>query len=425
MGYIFEASGGYHYRTYSSVDITTGEPLGLNADSQPRRVQQSVLVVRKGGAYTSKTCWQLQELAVAKAKQIEEWERGETQEALSDMTVTGFYLQVFLPWLESLVATGQKSHATLVTYKRYWNSYLAEHFTTKTLNTYRPHVGEQFLRSLRREDGEPFGEATIKHIHSTAGGIFTRAAELGYVTQNPWREVKVANVPCVNAEQGRAFTEQDVETLIASLEADWGGRSERNVEMAQCVLAVGIWAGLRPSEIAALRWESVHLDSATLTVRQSYVYGRQKSSTKTGKERIVPFRDKLSPVLRQWWETHGRPESGWVFPNRDGNPVNMNTLADRVIRPNCEKTGMTWDGLSFYALRRGYGSLLVQVGWSCEEVAQAMGNTRDVVWRHYFVDRKCELAAKARERERQKSESAYPVYSQARLGINTPMEMTA
>src|ERR1035437_2273947 len=53
---------------------------------------------------------------------------------------------------------------------------------------------------------------------------------------------------------------------------------------------------------------------------------------KTGRDRVVPFRDKLTPVLRSWWEMNGRPETGLVFPNRDGNPVSMNTLADRVIR---------------------------------------------------------------------------------------------
>jgi hypothetical protein len=35
-----------------------------------------------------------------------------------------------------------------------------------------------------------------------------------------------------------------------------------------------------------------------------------------------------------------------------------------------------------------------------------MGNTRDVVWKYYFVDRKCELASNARERSRQRRANA-------------------
>ena len=72
MGYIFEASGGFHYRAYSTVDIVTGKPLCV-VDGQGRRVQQSVLIARKDSAHTSKTCVRVQELAVAKAREIEAW----------------------------------------------------------------------------------------------------------------------------------------------------------------------------------------------------------------------------------------------------------------------------------------------------------------------------------------------------------------
>jgi integrase len=411
MGYIFEASGGFHYRAYSTVDIVTGKP--LSAGGQSRRVQQSVLLARRDSTHTSKSCLPVQELAVVKAREIEAWETSEAASPDAGTTVATFYESVFLPWLESLVVTGKKSHATLVTYKRYWKTYLAEHFRTKTLMGYRPSIGEQFLRSLRREDGKSLGESTVKHIHSTASGIFTRAAELGYIGHNPWREVKVANVPSVDVEQGEAFTEQDVETMIARLDSSRTPENDMTVRTAQTVLAVGIWAGLRPSECVALRWDAVDFEHETVTVHEAYVYGQHKSSTKTGRDRVVPFRDRLTPVLKSWWEATGRPQSGLVFSNRDGRPVNLNSLADRVIRPICEATGISWDGFGFYALRRGYGSLLVKAGWSCEEVAQAMGNTRDVVWKYYFVDRQCELAANARERERRKVvENVYSVYSQ-------------
>ena len=116
--------------------------------------------------------------------------------------------------------------------------------------------------------------------------------------------------------------------MIANLEKDRNGRSDWNVQLAQCVLAVGIWAGLRPSEIAALQWQSIDLTSATITVCKAYVYGKEKPTTKTGKDRIVPFRDKLTPVLKAWWETNERPESGWVFPNRDGKAYQR--IADRA-----------------------------------------------------------------------------------------------
>jgi integrase len=411
MAIVIEANGGFHLKLYSFVDIKTGKAFSdIKQNGQSKKKQQSVLLARKNDQYPSRGHWRVQELAVAKQRQIAEWEKAseivtaELGAPSGEMTVTAFYETIFLPWLEGLVKTGQKSHTTLVSYKRYWDTYLADHFNgTKTFKNYEPYIGAQFLQNLGRpDDDRPYGLNTIRHLHSSASGIFARATELGYCKHNPWREVKVSSVPVIAAEQGEAFTEKEVEAMIANLEKDRNGRSDWNVQLAQCVLAVGIWAGLRPSEIAALQWQSVDLTRAIINVRKAYVYGKEKPTTKTGKDRIVPFRDKLTPVLEAWWETNGRPESGWVFPNRDGNPVNMNILSDRIIRPNCEAHKMNWEGYAFYALRRGFGTLLVHDGWSAEEVSKAMGNSIDVVMRSYFVDKENKLAMNARERSRAK-----------------------
>src|SRR6266853_5831910 len=104
---IIEANGGFHLKGYSKVSFKTGEPLQkLKADGTPLRVQQSVLLARKDGTYTSKVHWRVQELAVAKQRQIEEWEKAaetatsEPTAPSGEMTVTSFYETVFLPWLE-------------------------------------------------------------------------------------------------------------------------------------------------------------------------------------------------------------------------------------------------------------------------------------------------------------------------------------
>ncbi|MGA8538211.1 MAG: tyrosine-type recombinase/integrase [Terriglobales bacterium] len=413
MATYVEVNGAYHLKCYSSVNIQDGTPTRKFKDDgiTPLRVQQSVCLARTDKPSESKPKtvpwkklpWRVQDLATAKIRQIESWETATEAVPNGEMTVTSYFATKYLPWLEEMVKTGGKSHSTLVSVKRYWHTYLADEFNgTKTFKNYEPYLGVQFLQNLRKDDGQPYGENTIKHIHATASGIFARATEEGQCKHNPWRDVRVANVPVQNAEQGEAFTEAEVETIIANLQKDRNGRDDWNVQLAQTVLAVGIWAGLRPSEIAALQWQSVDLKGATLTVRKAYVYGKEKPTTKTGKDRIVPFRDKLTPVLKAWWEQNGRPESGWVFPNRDDNPVNMNVLSDRIIKPSCETNGVNWEGYAFYGLRRGCGTLLVHDGWSAEEVCKFLGNSIDVVMKYYFCDKDNKLATAARERSRAK-----------------------
>jgi integrase len=407
-GFILAASGGFHWKTYATVDIRTGQPL-------PARKQQSVLLARKDEVYTSTECSAIEQLYINKKKQVEEWEAkaaaGVIVEApTADITITEFYERKFLPWLESLVVTGQKSHATLVSYRQYWDTYLADHFNgTKTFKNYQPYLGQQFLDSLRKEDGTPLGSNTLRHIHSTASGIFARYLrsmknvinDRDVIALNPWHLIKVSDAPAVYTEQGPAATEKDIEILISNLESERGGRDDWSVQLAQTALAVGIYAGLRPSEISGLKWESINLDEVSMTICRAHVYGKTKEKTKTKRNRIVHYDDRLTGILRAWWRVNDSPQSGWVFPNRDGNPVNIANLVNRVIVPCCEKHGTEWN--DFYSLRRGAISDRVNIRkWTLSEAAEFAGNTEAVIEKYYLI-KDGTLNYDARERDRQKT----------------------
>jgi hypothetical protein len=266
MGFILEASGGFHWKTYSSVDITNGQPLKkLRADGTPLRVQQSILLARKDSTYTSKSCWQVQELAVAKAKEIEAWEKaiGSDDEVRPDrdMTVSDFVEKVFMPWIEA-----EKEASTVKSYKGYWNAYLAPHFNhTKTLKGYEPYMGTNLLEKL----AGGFSENTVSHARALASVIFSYACAKGYIAVNPWRDVK-KTVAGQDVEDCVAYTQKEIEAILEALE-HVSGREEYSATMASMALSVGFYAGLRPSEIAGLRWENVTEDK--IHVKQAYVVG--------------------------------------------------------------------------------------------------------------------------------------------------------
>ncbi len=68
------------------------------------------------------------------------------------------------------------------------------------------------------------------------------------------------------------------------------------------IIMVGLYAGLRVSEIVGLRIERIDLDRGQILVYQG----------KGGKDRIVPISAKLEGPLRTW--LRGRTE-GWLFPS--------------------------------------------------------------------------------------------------------------
>ena len=86
------------------------------------------------------------------------------------------------------------------------------------------------------------------------------------------------------------------------------------------------------------------------------------------------------------------PAAGQVLIGVEHAPINMNDLGARVIADTLKESGLDWQG--FYACRRGFGTMLVLAGATLDEVADAMGNSPDVVFKHYFKDKDSKLAAK-------------------------------
>ena len=376
-GYVFEKNGAFHLRAYSTVHITTGQPLKLDSNGTVPRKQQSVLLARKDDSlYRFKSSPAVLDLQKEKIQQIEQWERlyqlGEERPPDGNMTVAEFYNTVFLPYVKA-----NKEVATSKSYERYWNAYLKDHFNgTKTLSSYAPYQGTNFLEQCART----YSVNTVMHIRAVASAIFSYATAKGYIKVNPMRDVKLT-VKGQDMEDGYAYSVKEIELILEALERVTG-REEYSAKMAGMVITTCFYAGLRPSEAAGLRWENVTANS--INVKEAYVSGSHKG-TKTGRTRTVPMLPQLQHRMRLWAMAYQFPTSGWLFPNQGGNtPININDLGARVIKSTLEPLGMDWQGL--YACRRGFITMMVLSGASLEETAQVSGNSPDVIWKHYFKD---------------------------------------
>lgn len=109
------------------------------------------------------------------------------------------------------------------------------------------------------------------------------------------------------------------------------------------MVALGLYAGLRCAEIAALCAEDVwlHQDEPVLVVRDG----------KGGKDRVVPISGELRAVLGSL------PTSGPLFPGRDGRrPVTSGTVSAR-IRRHLARAGI--DGTP-HQLRHTFGTAVAR-----------------------------------------------------------------
>jgi len=116
------------------------------------------------------------------------------------------------------------------------------------------------------------------------------------------------------------------------------------------------FAGLRPSEAAALDWADIHLDAMQIEVRARH--------SKTRRYRLVPIQPNLAE-----WLTRFRVYGGTVYYSR------------RKFREAYKAAGMPeW---KMDILRHSYGTYRLPILKSADALALEMGNSPDVIFRHY------------------------------------------
>jgi integrase len=185
-----------------------------------------------------------------------------------------------------------------------------------------------------------------------------------------------------------AYSAKEIELILAALETVTG-REQTSARVAQMIVSLCFWAGLRPSEAAGLDWKDVPFGENYIHVCQVFVSGKLKLATKTDEARDVPMVPQIRHRLKLWHDESTR--TGLVFQNRSGDAININDLSSRSIAKALKKAGLEWRGL--YAARRGHGTELYNHGSTLEEIAAVMGNSPEVAFKNYVKD-KSRTAAK-------------------------------
>jgi integrase len=273
-----------------------------------------------------------------------------------DVTVRDFWEQRYLPYCErEWKGTGMKP-STVYGYNQIWNQHLKVHFVDTTMRNYTSSMARRFLSSLKTKQGKN----TLRHLRALAGAMFGEAVERGLIDANPWRGVKLPK-DCREAEETGHYTLEEAEDIISSLVA--------HVD-CQLIMALGCFLGLRPCEIAALKWEDI--DTEWVHIRRSVVRGDVGTTKNKESSAPMPLIDQVRVPLELWRHKSGKPSLGWVFPSARKTPVDLHNLAARVIRPHidgdrecvrCECTpeslkGTTWKG--FYSGRRGAITAIIE-----------------------------------------------------------------
>ena len=279
------------------------------------------------------------------------------------MTLSEFSEEFYLPWVERELRA-----STYKGYRDIWNLYLSERVGQIRLRRFRTVDASKMLRAIA--DDCDLTKTTLQHIKSVLSGIFTHAKNEGaYDGENP---VEGARIPRNAREPGETYAYNLVQIL-------------RILEvlplLPKAAVATASFAGLREGELRGVEWPDFTGD--TLTVKRS-IWKAVVNEPKTRASRqSVPVIPTLAKILDEHRASMHNPGTGVIFHSGNGEPMDMDKLAQRVIRPAVEACGLPWYG--WHGFRRGIASNLYELGANDKIVQRVLRHAKPHVTRERYI----------------------------------------
>lgn len=193
----------------------------------------------------------------------------------------------------------------------------------------------------------------VKQARSYLKSIFDEAIEQEFLVKDPTRTLKIPKN--LRPKDKQILTWEQMGAIVAS-----ASRRDR------LILMLDMTDALRPSELFALRWQSLD-DANTLSLTET-VYRRQlrpfrKTPKSLGKMHLP---DGLAAELKLWkLECPDPSPEAFMFPNADGGFMDTSNYRSRILKPLADGLGIP--KLNFQVLRRTMATR-----------AQNLGSVKDI-----------------------------------------------
>ncbi len=259
---------------------------------------------------------------------------------------------------------------------------------------------ERYIAAKRKgdDDGPPLSPRSVNMQVTLLAAILERAVERELIVRNP---AKGKGRRVRERAPARSYLDsagQIVALLAAGGELDRRAPEGRRHVERRAMLATLTFAGLRISELCALRWRDVNLAQGWLTVGAS--------KTDAGRRRVKirgALRDELLALRGRRQDAQ---QGGYVFATLSGGRMSPDNFRSRVLRAAVKLAGERLeaeglsplpDKLTPHSLRRTFCSLLYALGEAPPVVMVEMGHT-DPDSRCVCTRRRCVAAGTRRPR---------------------------
>jgi integrase len=167
------------------------------------------------------------------------------------------------------------------------------------------------------------------------------------------------------------FTLAEVNRILAAVRPDY-----RNY------LVVRFFTGMRSGEINGLPWKHVDFEHNLILVRQTFTGGELVDDAKTSHSlRDIPMLPNVRAAIESQLSVRN-PDIPWVFPTREGNPIDANNFANRIWYPLLRYLEL--EKRRPYQSRHTAATLMLAAGENPEWVARVLGHANtDMLFRVY------------------------------------------
>lgn len=217
-----------------------------------------------------------------------------------------------------------------------------------------------FRAELAQRPGKKgtLGAARINKIMCVSRQILNEAADR-YGLVPAFRSIKPLKMKKSDVQP---FSLAEVQRILATIRDDY-----RNY------LTTRFFTGLRSGEINALTWEHIDRERGLILVRQTVAHGRVEQGAKTlGSIRDIPMLPMVRAAIEDQWQQRD-PEVPWVFPTRDGGPIDANNFSNRIWLPLLRYLKLA--PRRPYQTRHTAATLMLAAGENPEWIAKVLGHS--------------------------------------------------
>lgn len=232
------------------------------------------------------------------------------------------------------------------------------------------------LKTTKTNRGTYYSPKTIKHYHTAVHAVFTTAVKKEIIKTNPASDIKLD--PIKRSLNDNYLSPSQIETYAEKL------RDHEDFEL-ELYFIISITCGLRPSELAGLKWKKINFDKGKVLINRALVLTKSEGyvykHTKTEDERTLILTNYLILMLKQHKENEIEKlrslgiftsiEDHYVFTNPNGDHLKETTQRDKW-RDFCKKYELKY--VTPYGLRHSCATLLAYNRIPIINIASQLGH---------------------------------------------------